>query len=376
LRIDSRRSTKDFLRQGVLRVHRETPARIIAALDHRVWWAEEGGDVDLPEYQRRVMNAAGHLGGSWAIPLRTCELTAAAGAVASTVGRGQDGSLTAQHCRDLLQRELGDLLCRAAALATATGLDLGDVAANSLTVLEDLNGVAEEPNWAALPIFDTGYPDLERFPRQMVVEFRQHLDPRGRHVVTVTLRSAEPAVSLGKHGAPRGCAPAHRCQLGGPLGDPLTDNARQPDGYRFHDAIHLGFLAVLGWSPNMRALLRLKRKSDPTVDECEDGARAIFAEEGLAAVLARLAETRNGFRAYKTVTRDAVEVARAATVGLEVHALPGWLWRRAIWQGFQAMHQLTADGGGQLVADLDARRLAYQPTAAHSCPTAPSQAAA
>jgi hypothetical protein len=62
----------------------------------------------------------------------------------------------------------------------------------------------------------------------------------------------------------------------------LTDNSRRVDAYRFHDAIHMGFMAVLGWSPTMRAALRLKRKSDQQTDECEDGARAIFAEEGLA----------------------------------------------------------------------------------------------
>jgi hypothetical protein len=43
----------------------------------------------------------------------------------------------------------------------------------------------------------------------------------------------------------------------------LNRNSRRIDAYRFHDAIHLGFMAVLGWSPTMRALLRLKRKSSP-----------------------------------------------------------------------------------------------------------------
>ena len=78
-------------------------------------------------------------------------------------------------------------------------------------------------------------------------------------------------------------------------------------------------------------------------------------------------------------------MARAATVGLEVHAVPGWLWRHAIWQGFHAMHQLAAHDGGQLTADLDARTLTYRPpcsgtqTYTHASDTAvpaPSRAAA
>ena len=55
--------------------------------------------------------------------------------------------------------------------------------------------------------------------------------------------------------------------MGGYLGDELTDNTRQTDAYRFHDAIHFGFMAVLGWSTNLRALLGIKRKSDPKTDE-------------------------------------------------------------------------------------------------------------
>ena len=58
------------------------------------------------------------------------------------------------------------------------------------------------------------------------------------------------------------------------IGDSLSDNAYVDDGYRFHDVMHLAHMAVLGWSPVMRNLLKLKRKSQPTIDEVEDGARA------------------------------------------------------------------------------------------------------
>jgi NTP pyrophosphatase (non-canonical NTP hydrolase) len=62
------------------------------------------------------------------------------------------------------------------------------------------------------------------------------------------------------------------------IGDRLTDNAIEADDYRFHDVFHFAHVAVLTWSPVVRSLLRLKRKSDPMVDEVQDGARAILIE--------------------------------------------------------------------------------------------------
>lgn len=55
-----------------------------------------------------------------------------------------------------------------------------------------------------------------------------------------------------------------------------------------------------------------------------------------------------------------IAIAKATVVDLEVEALPAWLWRRAISQGFCAMHQLGQNRGGYLVADLDVRTLRYE----------------
>jgi hypothetical protein len=323
--------------------------------------------MDLHEYQLRAANVRRSTLDSPAIPLAGCRLTAAAGAVAATVASDHVDSYTQSRHSSHLRDRLGDLLSEVAVLAAAAGLQLSDIAAANLAGLDDLYGPADASQWDALPAFDAGCPDAERFPRRLTITFRQHLDPRGRRVVTATRLAAAPAASGPRIGSRA---------AGEPLGDPLTDNARRPDGYRFHDAIHLGFFAVLGWSPNLRSLLRLKRKSDPIVDECEDGARAIFAEEGLAAVLAGLAGSHNGFRTYQSVPRHAVDLARAATAGLEVEAVPGWLWRRAIWQAFYAMHQLNSHDGGVLIADLDLRDLTYQPGRSSSGAVQPPPAAA
>lgn len=335
----------------------------IAACDHQAISQKRYTAMNLQEYQRRTEQAHDHAGERSPVPVQGCQLAAAAGTVAAAIAREQHGLLTETGYRDALSDGLADLLHRAVALASAVGLDLGEIAASGLATLDDFDAACTPGTRTALPVFDAGYPEAERFPRRLAVTFQETMDPRGRRVVTATVKSMQPPVDAQTAGAG-----SRLLQIGDRLGDPLTDNAHRPDGYRFHDAIHLGFLTVLGWSPNLRALLRRKRKSVPIVDECEDGARAIFAEEGLAAVLARLAETRIGFRRYHAVTRDVVDVARTVTTGLEVCRAPGWLWRQAIWQGFQAMDQLITYGGGLLVADLDARTLTFQPVSASQQP--------
>ena len=43
------------------------------------------------------------------------------------------------------------------------------------------------------------------------------------------------------------------------LGNDLTDNANEDDGYRFHDVLHLALIAHLGWSPVIRGMMKRKR---------------------------------------------------------------------------------------------------------------------
>jgi NTP pyrophosphatase (non-canonical NTP hydrolase) len=261
--------------------------------------------------------------------------------------------------REFLREELGDLLWYTAAVATACGLDLEEIAEANLRRTRDrYPRQRSESERGDLPVFDASYPARERFPRRLAVAVTERVLPSGRRAAVLTLVSAEPNAfpdgPVTVDGKPAGF------QVGGELGDPLTDNTRRADAYRFHDAIHLAFMAVLGWSPVMRALLRLKRKSSPDTDECEDGARAVFAEEGLAAMLSRLARRRTGFLSETSIDGDVIEVAKAAAADLEAETVPGWLWQTAICQGFRALYLLGENGGGYLVADLDARELAYR----------------
>src|SRR5258706_8460255 len=92
--------------------------------------------------------------------------------------------------------------------------------------------------------FDDSFPPTQQFPRQFRINIEE-VEIDGKIKVAMEMD-------------------------GQPLGDPLTDNAYEEDGYRYHDIFHLGYVAVLGWSPVMRKLMGRKRKKDPKTDEIED----------------------------------------------------------------------------------------------------------
>jgi len=147
------------------------------------------------------------------------------------------------------------------------------------------------------------------------------------------------------------------------IGDRLTDNRTQADGYRFHDVFHLSYLVHLGWSPVIRALLKLKRKSDSDIDENEDGARAIIIEEGIATWIFNHAHRRDYFENIQTGRLDYNILKQVADMveGYEVAACPMWQWEKAILDGFEIFRKLNEIGGGSVHVDINQRTLAFEP---------------
>ncbi|MEQ8378943.1 nucleoside triphosphate pyrophosphohydrolase family protein [Parvibaculum sp.] len=146
------------------------------------------------------------------------------------------------------------------------------------------------------------------------------------------------------------------------IGDRLTDNAIKADDYRFHDVFHYAYAAILGWSPVMRALFRLKRKSDPNIDNAEDGARAILIEEGIATLIFGQAKELNFFEDIKTgeLPFDMLKNIRQFVKGYECDELPLWLWEDAILQGFAAFRFLRKHRRGKVTLDMHNRTLSIE----------------
>ena len=143
------------------------------------------------------------------------------------------------------------------------------------------------------------------------------------------------------------------------VGDRLTDNAAVPDDYRFHDVFHYAYVAVLGWSPVTRSLLRLKRKSLPTVDEAEDGARAMLIEEGVTTWLFGQAQQLRFFEGMRSgeLPLDLLKEVREFVAGYEVERCPLWLWEEAILQGYDEFRFLREKRRARLSIDFKHRRL-------------------
>lgn len=146
------------------------------------------------------------------------------------------------------------------------------------------------------------------------------------------------------------------------IGDRLTDNAEEPDDYRFHDVFHYAYAAVLTWSPVLRALLRLKRKSDPVADEAQDGARAVLIEEGITTWIFSLAEDLKYFEGMKAgeLPFDLLKGIRQFVKGYEAKACPLWLWEEAILQGYAAFRYLREHRRGRVTIDMANRRLTIE----------------
>ena len=224
---------------------------------------------------------------------------------------------------DRVKEELGDLLWYLSNVAAKHGLTLEDVATYNL----DKTQRRWHPVTCSLvrpSLFDEGFPPTERFPRQMDVLIESSGPDR---IVTFI--------------------------NGKKFGDPLRDNRYEDDGYRFHDIFHLSHASVLGWSPTLRALLRRKRKSDPRVDEVEDGGRAIVIEEGIAAMVFSYAERRNFLEGAEGVNYELLRTIKDMTSHLEVSCRTEGDWERAIMTGFQLWRHIRAKGKGRLWADLE-----------------------
>lgn len=234
-----------------------------------------------------------------------------------------------QLFKDKISEELGDLLWYVANVATKFELDLDDVATKNLRKTHDRWG---KQNTAKLN-FDAPFDAAESFPRQFEVELREVL-VKGHTKIRVFVDGKK-------------------------IGDDLTDNADDPDGYRFHDVFHLGYVAVLGWSPVIRKLMKRKRRSNPKVDEVQDGGRAQVIDEAVAALVFEYARHHRWLAGVPDLDYQLLRTVKGITSLLEVKKRSLAEWQSAILMGFEVWRQVLTTNGGRIRVDLDAKRLEY-----------------
>jgi hypothetical protein len=182
--------------------------------------------------------------------------------------------------------------------------------------------------------FDSTFPSDERIPRKFLATFFEKPLGHGLYV----------KISVN----------------GVTLGDALTDNANDDDGYRYHDVFHFAYAAVLGWSPVTRALLKCKRKSSPKIDEVQDGARAAIVEEAVSILVFNHAEERGWYSEKSSIDLGLLKTIRRMVTGLEVSSCTAKQWQNAVHQGYQAFAELKRHGGGDVAVDLDEQTISYR----------------
>ena len=345
------------------------------------------------------------------------------GSLLSEVKKKQRDQVAYVGYRDSVEEELGDTLWYLAALANRAGVRFGDLVSSvddsneqgrrpacGSSTLCDVDAASGSPSLSPSPDFERTLLRLSAKVGQLMVDYdsglieSDHMCLRRRlaailqtlnqaaHEAGITLESAAQA-NLGKvfdrwpsrrvlpplpdqhfpeaEQLPReltvsiaeievdGRLKAQLTVDGRNLGDPLTDNRAEDDDYRFHDVFHLAYAAHLGWSPTLRRLLRVKRKSNPEVDEVQDGARAVLIEEGIATWIFNHAQRLNFFEGLTSLDYGLLKSVRQFVAGYEADSFPLWLWEDAILRGYEVFRQVRIHRGGKVAIDLNSRSIGF-----------------
>lgn len=243
--------------------------------------------------------------------------------------RLRDGEAHARFAEHVGE-ELGDILWYVSNVAFKMGLTLGDIAQKNL--------VKTRTRWLAASaprvLFDESHGEEERLPREFTYTFTYG-----------TIGGVEKVVLLDAAGQR--------------VGDPLTDNADRDDGYRFHDVLHLAHAAVLGWSPVFRKLLKRKRKSQPKIDEVQDGGRAQVIDEAIVAAVYEYADRHNFLDGATRVDWELLRSITRLTSGFEVAVCSTAEWEQAILAGLRVWRDVRRHDGGTVRGNLLTRSLEF-----------------
>jgi NTP pyrophosphatase (non-canonical NTP hydrolase) len=229
--------------------------------------------------------------------------------------------------------ELGDVMWYVANLAGKLDFSLETIANLNLRRIRERWPIPDAP--APSRFLDEDFPEGERLPRLMSVRFVE-TEEEGRPRVRIW--SADEM-----------------------LGDPLSDMAWEDDAYRFHDAFHLTYAALLGWSPITRAFFNRQRESNPLLREIEDSGRAKVIEEAISAIVFEYARKASFLEGVEHVDFTLLQTIKEMVSGLEVRIRTARDWEHAILRSYEVWRELRYHHGGSVHIDLVARSIEFEP---------------
>ncbi|GAB2823868.1 nucleoside triphosphate pyrophosphohydrolase family protein [Comamonas piscis] len=247
-------------------------------------------------------------------------------ALAGSVGTLLRRSRSLDH-GESIKSGLSEIFAQLVAASNDAQIDLGDAALANLSKV--LSRWPIQRQWGDL--LDAANDSTEQLPRQMLVRFEER-QIEGRLYVCQSMNGVD-------------------------IGDPLTDNRMLEDDYRFHDVFHLAFAGILGWSPVLRSLLKVRRENCPKTNKNQDGARAKITEEGIANWIFSHGLRHQAFEHIESVDFDLLKTIGEMVKGYEVERLPPWAWEYAILEAFRVFRFLRKHRGGILSVDMDNRCL-------------------
>ena len=234
-----------------------------------------------------------------------------------------------------IAEELGDVLWYVSNLAKKLDLDLDDIAQLNLERINERWPAEGEELPAKL--LDDEFPAAEQLPRQAAVRFEE-VEEDDRVIVRLWWNGEQ-------------------------TGNDVTDMNYDPDGYRFHDAFHLSYAALLGWSPVSRYFFKTRRDSDRKVREIEDGGRGIVIEEAISASVFEYARQYNFLAGVDHVDAELLYNVKGLASHLEVRVRTIHDWEQAILRSYEIWRQLREHRAGTLYLDLEQRSIDFEPPA-------------
>ena len=234
--------------------------------------------------------------------------------------------------KDSLKEELGDLLWYVANIATKFDINLNEVAEENLKKIKE--------RWCK-PIqdrmlYDENLPLKQQLPRNFSYRFYHN---NNQLVIEDTKTQQE-------------------------IGDPLKDNSYKDDGYRYHDVMHMTFMACFGWSPVFRKLLikeKIIKCRAEEQNEVEDRGRAQIIEEAIVQ-LAYIYNCQNSFLESNSFSIDGqyLKIIKKMTTNLEVKNRTPYEWNKTLILGLKNWDKLKKNDGGIIEGNLNKGTIEYK----------------